>query len=113
MTRITGKDTTARSAHTLPRLRLAGGVAALSFTLGLAGCHSADVSRQPPAKSTTPSFQQGVPIPPTADQISPSSPRAVLDGTSTTQTSSRTPHPSSTQPSSQQPAPQSNPTAPQ
>ncbi len=80
------------------RMGLAGLVAALAFTAGLTGCRSPDVAKQPPAQNAPQRSVPRVPTPPTADQISPSSVQAILDGTSTTQTTTQptTPPPRST-----------------
>ena len=64
--------------------RLFHGAVFLAATLYLLGCRNT-ASQAPPAARSTQPQQFKVPTPPSADQISPSSPRAVLDGTSTTQ----------------------------
>ncbi len=71
-------------------LRWAGG--ALVGVVLLGGCHGGTTQGggtdkgQASRPAAQPTAAQPVPTPPTADQISPSSPQAVLDGTSTTQT---------------------------
>ena len=77
------------------RIEVNGTVAWLVFALLIAalagGCHGdsnqgggADKGHAAPA-GTPQQVQQPVPTPPTADQVDPSSPQAVIHGTSTTQ----------------------------
>ena len=63
--------------------------AAFGVSSLLAGCHSAG-NGAAQQRDPAPSFHPGrIPTPPTADQIDPNSPAAVLHGTSTTQSQPR------------------------
>lgn len=70
------------SRRRVPKLGVA--ILVLAAALNLTGCRAPDGYTAPAAR-TTPPHQQRVPVPPSADEVTPSSPRAVLDGTSTTQ----------------------------
>lgn len=58
--------------------------AVLMASLYLTGCHQATPATTPPSSVAKPQPFGTSPVP-SADEIPPSSPRAILDGTSTTQ----------------------------
>ncbi len=86
-----GKQTASTGHFSINRRtrRLCGGASVLAAILYLTGCRN-PAGNAPPAARSTPPRQFYVPKPPSADEISPSSPRAVLDGTSTTQPATQT-----------------------
>ena len=94
--------------HRNRRLHLILPLAALLASLAVTGCRNPGEEGQGqthtavPPNTRQPAQPPNTAAPPSADQVDPSSPRAVLDGTSTTHPAT---NPTATSPSSSSPTP--------